>query len=82
MKGAVGGERGFEAGGLCIGFARGTVSVLEGEIKKIMNPSDSRPARMSVIGLVRRNDRGIAIVRGTQPSQIRNRNNNGNVVRS
>ena len=60
---AVGGDSGFEAGELCFIFGGEIGVTCEGEKTKIINPTASRVASISVIGFERRIERGIAMVK-------------------
>ena len=64
-KGAVGGDKGCAAAAAIFRFAVETASELpEGDKMKRRNPTDRTPARMIVIGFVRRILIGSAIVDG------------------
>lgn len=60
---AVGGDSGFEAGELCFAFGVETGGAFEGEMTNIMKPTASRAASMRVMGLARRIERAMAMVK-------------------
>ncbi len=65
-KGEVGGDRGFDAADSCFCCANDE-GLSEGDDKrKVRKPKANSPARMSVIGFVRRNDRDMDIVEDAQ----------------
>ncbi len=61
-KGEVGGDRGFDAAKLCFCCAKDGVLSEEGDKRKTRKPTANRPARIIVMGFVRRNDRDMDIV--------------------
>ena len=67
-KGAVAGDRMFEAGELCFWLeVTGVVCDEEPAKRKKMKPRAKRAARTRVIGLVRRKDRDMAIWKAGRP---------------
>ena len=68
-KGEVGGDRGLDAAELCFCCANDEGLSEEGDRRKLRKPKANRPARTSVIGFVRRNDRDMDMVRGVQPAE-------------
>ena len=67
MNGADGGESGWAAAELNFFFAAAMeVAFDDGEIRNIRKPIERTPARMSVIGFVRLNDLGKAMLRKNQ----------------
>lgn len=62
LKGAVAGERGFEAGELCGPFVRTGIFVADGEVMNSIKPIARSKANIKVIGFVLRKVRDIAIV--------------------
>jgi len=66
LNGAVGGERGCEAALLNFRLAVEIAAAFEeGESRKMRKPKERTAARTMVIGLVRRRDRGNAMLVGT-----------------
>ena len=61
-NGAVGGDSGFEAGGLCFAFGMVTEDRFDGDEKrKMRNPMVMKAARTNVMGFVRRSERAMAM---------------------
>ena len=58
----MGGDKGFEAGGLCFDLGDVGEALEEGEKRNKKNPIASRAASISVMGLVRRIDLAMAMM--------------------